>query len=927
MTLSKIQSLVILLALSLFSYSQAKINNTDYFENIVIFKIKEDYLKNINVQSELRNVFKDDNKFDVYQKFPDSEVPLHKFNQHGEKLVNLSLIYELKFQNKTDIFEVIKNLSKKSFIEYVEPLYHNYLLYVPDDPMNQTDQYWLTNIKAFEAWDIHKGDTNTVIGIVDTGIDISHIDLIYNIKYNYNDMLNGVDDDGDGYIDNFRGWDFGDNNNNPQAEVSFHGSWVSGIAAATTDNGVGMSGVGFYSKFLPVKVMNSDGIINSAYDGVVYAADQGCKIINCSWGSNSYQRMAQDVINYATYNRDALVIGACGNTNSELVFYPASYENVLSVAATTVNDEKWTPENTGTSSGSSYGPLVDISAPGTMMRTTGNGGYFLTYGGTSFAAPVISGAAAILRSYFPEYSALQIGELLKISADNIDTIPANIPYKGMLGYGRLNMLRALTMEQTPSIVMKNIQISEKRSVGDTIYINGEFINYLASSSNLHVKITSESPYIEVLNDDIVIGSLQTLDSYNSIDEIALLVLDNAPLDLKTFIKLEYIDDSYTGFQNILLNVNLSYKNIFSDNIELSVVPGGRFGYTDLAAQIGQGMLYKGVSKLFYDAGIIAGTGADRVLCAVRQISDLETIEFPQNIYEPEFADREIFTSFSDQNDPNPLGLEVKQTFFGWSSSYFENLLLVRFQIINKSESEIDNFHFGIFTDWDLINSSDNSAHYHPSKGFMYCKHNGLQTMFSGIKLLSAQQSNHYALAQIPGGDGIIDLADGFSDIEKFHVISNSNFGAASTDEGQDVVIISSAGPLKILINDTIELVFAFVAAESLYNILQSIDRANILYQDYIANVDLHNNEGMESFNIFPIPADNLLMIEVDKDIVGDECKILLTSIRGDIVIIQHTRVLKNEIISVDVSSLPPGIYSVKIVGENKVFTRKVIIAR
>ena len=136
-------------------------------------------------------------------------------------------------------------------------------MYQPNDPSaDSVTQYHLKNIQAYLGWAISKGDTNTVIGIVDTGTDWDHPDLQDNIKHNYADTIDGVDNDNDGYIDNYRGWDLGENDNDPSSSVSsfgvHHGTGVSGIAAATTDNSKGVAGVGFKCKFLPVKIFNDN---------------------------------------------------------------------------------------------------------------------------------------------------------------------------------------------------------------------------------------------------------------------------------------------------------------------------------------------------------------------------------------------------------------------------------------------------------------------------------------------------------------------------------------------------------------------------------------------------------------------------------------------------------------------------------------------
>ena len=186
--------------------------------------------------------------------------------------------------------------------EYVEPYYLPKLTYTPSDTITDNQRY-LDLMEAENAWDITKGDTTIVIGITDTGWDTSHPDLLDNVKINYNDPINGVDDDNDGYIDNYIGWDLGMDDNDAMWESSAHGTNVSGIAAAATDNVTGIAGVGFNTKFMPIKISNSVGVLTRAYQGVVYAADHGCFIINCSWGSFVPSQFGQDIIDYATIKK------------------------------------------------------------------------------------------------------------------------------------------------------------------------------------------------------------------------------------------------------------------------------------------------------------------------------------------------------------------------------------------------------------------------------------------------------------------------------------------------------------------------------------------------------------------------------------------------------------------------------------------------
>lgn len=215
------------------------------------------------------------------------------------------------------------------------------------------------------------GRWERVIGIVDSGTDWDHPDLPANIKLNYADPINGVDDDADGYIDNYRGYDLAgadynnvvaDNNPMIMGANNNHGSHVSGDASAVTNNGTGVAGPGFKCKIMAVKCAADNdtrgaggtGYIITGYEGVKYAADHGCSIINCSWGGSAAGQFEQDIFTYASINKNALVVCAAGNNSNNVIQFPSGLKYALSVASTTSSDAK--------SGFSSYGTTVDVSA-------------------------------------------------------------------------------------------------------------------------------------------------------------------------------------------------------------------------------------------------------------------------------------------------------------------------------------------------------------------------------------------------------------------------------------------------------------------------------------------------------------------------------------------------------------------------------------
>jgi serine protease len=221
--------------------------------------------------------------------------PLHTLSNSRSSKHDLQNIYKLKLHPGTDIWKTISRIQRSGLVEYVEPLYQNDLLYTPNDPEanpSNGQQTYLEVIRAYEAWDIEKSDTSMVIGIVDTGVNMAHEDL-GNIAFNQDDPINGIDDDGDGYIDNFHGWDIADNDSDPTADGHPHGSPVTGMSSASTNNGIGMAGAGFKSRYLPVKIAEtSSQKLTKDYEGVKYAADHGARVINLSWGgAGNYSRV------------------------------------------------------------------------------------------------------------------------------------------------------------------------------------------------------------------------------------------------------------------------------------------------------------------------------------------------------------------------------------------------------------------------------------------------------------------------------------------------------------------------------------------------------------------------------------------------------------------------------------------------------------
>ncbi|MCS7053977.1 MAG: S8 family serine peptidase, partial [Ignavibacterium sp.] len=314
-------------------------NGVKYLSNTLIIKLKNQPI----IQSD-KSVVLPQNVIQFFKDYSIKSVRALYSNEIFEKSSTLGRIIELKYESDVDPFFISSKLSKVDLFEWIEPRFVYELSFIPNDP-SYSQQYALSRINAAQAWDISQGDTSVFIGIVDTGVDWDHPDLEANIWINWNEIPNnGIDDDNNGFIDDIRGWDFGGLNgtpdNNPMEDQPDHGTHVAGIASAVTNNGIGVASIGFKCKIMAIKTTRNDmrgangPYIIFGYEGIVYAANNGAKVINCSWGGGAYSIYGQEIINFAI-SRGALVVCAAGNSNSIEPFYPAAYNGAFSVASTT----------------------------------------------------------------------------------------------------------------------------------------------------------------------------------------------------------------------------------------------------------------------------------------------------------------------------------------------------------------------------------------------------------------------------------------------------------------------------------------------------------------------------------------------------------------------------------------------------------------
>lgn len=898
------------------------ITSEDMVPGTIIFKLKPEFRNQARVDGitndRLNEVLAAQGITTVKKKFPAKQAPASERNAIGQKLVDLSLIYEAKYSGNQSVEKIVNAILRTGLVQYAEPKYLPKLLYTTNDP-NTGNQYFLGKIQAYAAWDISQGDTNVVIGIVDTGTDINHPDLEPNIKYNYADPLDGTDNDGDGYIDNYRGWDLGENDNNPSVNASTHGSHVSGCAAAATDNSTGVASPGFKTKFIPVKISDASGALTEAYEGITYAADAGCNIINCSWGGGGGGSFGQDVVEYATINENALVIAAAGNDNNELAFFPASYDYVLSVGSTSNSDAK--------SSFSNYGMNLDVCAPGSNIYTAMSNDIYGYMSGTSMASPVAAGAAAVVLAQNPTFTALQIGEQLRVTCDNIYTIPSNSVYIDKLGKGRINMFRALT-ESSPSVRMTNIVTTDGNDntfvIGDTIRLTGDITNFLAATSNLDITITSSSPYITMIDNNTFVGALGTLATVNNNgDPFAFKINAGTPQNTKVTLKINFADGSYTDFQMYDIVVNVDYINVTINQVFTTITSKGRICYNGTGQAEGLGFTYNG-ENLVYEAGMLVGLNSNKVSDNVRAAAgandnDFQSSQVVQRLIPTVQSEFDLFGRFADNIAPTPIPVSVGHKAFAWSTPGNDKFIIVEYRIKNTGATTLTNLWSGIFADWDIQDYNFNKGDENPSLKMGYVYNTLTGGLWAGIKVLTATPFNHYAIDNLAGQGGV-NMTDGYDESEKYTTLSTARAQAGVTGGGNDVIDLVSTGPFTLAAGDSVTVAFALIAGDDLNDLNNSATNAQIKYDELLLSVN--NISGSVSPAVlYPNPAVNEFKVIAGSQTITS---ILVTDVTGKTIIEDRAELASGNSREISLKGLSSGVYTVQLTSESGISTQKIV---
>lgn len=433
---------------------------------------------------------------------PGLQHTLAALNLRSARPLGRAQTYILRLAPDSDPQAALDTLAKDPAVEWVEPDYlaqpirspHPAVQTTPNDPIF-AQQWGLTQIQAPAAWDVVTGSSSTIIAVIDSGIDFAHPDLVNKLWTNPGEIpANGLDDDNNGFIDDVKGWDFVNDDNNP-ADDEGHGTQVAGVAAAASNNTLGIAGMCWDCRLMPVKVMHSSGVANYSdiAAGVLYAAQKGARVINISLGGYSPSSALHEAIQSAVNDYGAVVVAGAGNDNQNDPFFPAAYPEALAVAGIDPGSVKTAVSN--------YGDWVDVAAPAQAIHTTFMGGSYGPVDGTSFAASFAAGLAGLLRSQHSTWTpALVSGQIIHTAAA-IDV--QNPAFAGLLGSGRINAASAVTVNPHPIL---NITASA---------VNGDPLGRPEPGSSVTLQITLKNAWMDAAS---VVGALATTDPYVAITQ-------------------------------------------------------------------------------------------------------------------------------------------------------------------------------------------------------------------------------------------------------------------------------------------------------------------------------------------------------------------------------------------------------------------------
>ncbi|MCX7930390.1 MAG: S8 family serine peptidase [Chlorobi bacterium] len=828
---------------------------------------------------------------------------LQRYNARSSDnpIARLERIAIVEFNRDVDVQLIARKLGAHPAVEYAEPMPVRRVFFQPNDSLF-SQQYHLTRTRAIDAWDsIPSNAAPVLIAIVDTGVDYTHEDLANVIFTNPGETgtdaqgrdkrSNGVDDDGNGFVDDWRGWDFGRNDNDPMPG-NVHGTHVAGTAAAQVNNRIGVAGISHKARILPVKCATDSPVapsIVNGYEGIAYAAAMGASVINCSWGGGTSSQAEQEVINTVSA-LGSLVVAAAGNSGTEELIYPGGYTGVISVAATGPTDARATF--------SSYHTMVDISAPGVSILATYPGNSYGTADGTSMASPIVAGVAALVKAKYPGLSPGQIIARLKATADPIDQVTGNRnrAWMGKIGTGRVNAYRAVTEVNPKYVELISATITDD---GDGVFEPGEVITIVPTFRNLLAPVTNAIAVIRPvgIGSNIYVFS----DSVTTLGTLGSDAIMTAPTAFRLTIPQTATPNYVLTCQIVVTEgskaigggvINFvifpTYRTLRNGDLVLTVNSRGNFAYNDYPTNVqGEGFRYKGSPSVLFEAGLIVGWNDSRVSDVARNENNgsSQSSDFLMTIpttLQTIAADNSqvITTSYADGGSATQANVSISQQAYAFSQDGMRDFALSAYRITNRNPEPVETMYCGIYADWDIGQSGQNDIAIWSNEDNFYYMYNTSDTSlpYVGMQVVSAHQPNAFMMdngGQTTDNPGVYD---GYTKAEKWLTISS---GIARTRSNvTDASAVVAAGPFRVDAGATEQVVFSIFAGRSLSDLRSAAERARRAAQQLLGITPAQPSPNSITVQVMPNPvASDNLTIEYTVADAGTLC-IEITDLLG-----------------------------------------------
>jgi thermitase len=512
-------ALAIMFSMSGVSYSNNGIfadnsdNYSNYSKTSFIVKTKQEIgvseaTGRISTQTGIRSIDEKNNKYQI--KSIRRIFELNNGDAELYKELEMSRIYLFTLDEKSvfDVKEIVKSYSEDENTAYSELNFIgqaagkkggnisllNSFASTPNDEMMYR-QWYISNdgsitpsgrrsasrvgadINMLKAWDVETGSPDIIVAILDSGIKDDHPDIRDRIWYNENEIPNnGIDDDRNGYVDDYKGWDFAYEDNRPTDGFG-HGTNIASVIGAATNNGIGFAGLDQACKLMNLKNLRDDNFGEYSWwsESVKYAADNGAHVINMSEGGDDYSETLETAIKYAL-KKGKFIVAAMMNKGDGRDYYPASFKGVCAVGATDTDDNRCTQFSWG--GGSCYGKHIAVVAPGNKIYGLDYEDirdYTVYWSGTSQSTAIVSALASLLLSQNPNRTNKDIDKILKVTArDQVGDRDEDSPgWDKYYGYGRVDAFLALTYDSTPEIMERIKEVERSTRVEENKKRNNE----------------------------------------------------------------------------------------------------------------------------------------------------------------------------------------------------------------------------------------------------------------------------------------------------------------------------------------------------------------------------------------------------------------------------------------------------------------------